>query len=348
MNYNISDVVESGAFTAERSQQNMSFTNDSDVLISAMIEQFSIPIICIIGLVGNSLSFYVFVQKSYRKSSCSVFLAMRCVSDNGFLFALMLVWSSMSFDLHLSKVFVMCQSIIFLTYVCGCMSVWLVVLVTIENYIRIAKPNLVSKLCRTDMAKFVVCVLFIIIVCCYNFPFWTMDANCSYKNTYNSVSIVRFMVYLDTFLTLIVPTILMFALMVIIVSQMFRSRVRRQRLSLSSFKSLQDTQHPITKVTKMLLAVTLTYFILNLPSHVIRIRLLLKTMVNETTTIGQLDIILQTISLQIYYLSLAVNIFVYYIFGGKFRSVFIRTVLRRCQQRQIHKNRSDESVTKVS
>ncbi|XP_060579310.1 FMRFamide receptor-like [Ruditapes philippinarum] len=296
-------------------------TVDGPITWVTLVERFTIPVICVLGLVGNTCSIVIFLQKSLRKKSCSLFLASRSISDNGFILILLIVWVTSALDLKLSRISGICQSLIFLTYVFGCLSVWLVVFVTIENYVRICKPYMVKRICKASNAKGAVVILFICVLCSYNFPLWTFSDECVPNEKH--YSFIRIMVYADSILTLVFPTLIMSVLMTKIAMTSLQACRFRRRLSLTSVQ--RKSSSPMTKVTTMLLAVTLIFFILNMPSHVVRLRLMVIAFTEDESGItGSLDLTLHSISQLIYYLSLAINIFVYYFFGSTFRKAFFK------------------------
>ncbi|XP_060605151.1 FMRFamide peptide receptor frpr-18-like [Ruditapes philippinarum] len=288
-------------------------------LISGYIEKYVIPVICLLGLIGNTLSSIVFLRKPIRNSSCSIFLCARGFSDNGFLSTLLIIWISRTFQLRLGEIQSSCQIIIFLTYVFGCTSVWLVVFVTAENYIRICRPFIVNRICTTNVAKCVVGILLFVTLCIYNFPFWTMSPDtCVLYGRYHKT--VQVFVYADTFLTLIVPLICITLVMTAIVCSLLKSYNRRSRLRAPTAKRIKN---PMAKVTKMLFAVTVTFICLNLPSHINRLRIMISS-IFETTEQGQYtsrEGMIQHITLLVSYLSLTTNLVVYVTFGSKFRKV---------------------------
>jgi protein-S-isoprenylcysteine O-methyltransferase Ste14 len=129
------------------------------------------------------------------------------------------------------------------------------------------------------------------------------------------------MVYADTILTLVLPAVIMSVLMVAMATTSISTCQRRRRqsnVSATSYKS------PLTKVTNMLLAVTLIFFTLNLPSHAVRMGLMISTFVEreQITPTQPTDITMQSISQMLYYLSMSINIFIYYLFGRRFRKTF--------------------------
>lgn len=284
----------------------------------ASVEKYAVPIICFLGVSGNTLAFLVFAEKSMRSKSCSLFLAARSLSDNGFLITIFVMWLSSVLDLKLSQIAGICQVIVFLTYVFGCLSVWLVVFVTIENYIRICKPFMVNSLCKSSTARCAVILLLLIVLSCYNFPLWTMDEECTPND--ESYNLLKIMVYVDSLLTFLAPTVIMLYLLYRILLSSLSSYERRRRLSSGS---TQSSSNPTTKVTTMLLAVTLIFIVLNLPFHIIKLRILVMSFIEDIMYISTpFDVIIQSVAQLIYYLSMTINFFVYYTFGGSFHSSF--------------------------
>ena len=292
----------------------------SDDGVRETIETYGLPAVCILGLIGNTLAAITFLRKPLRNKSCSLYLAVRSISDNGFLATLLVIWSSGTFRLQLGSILGICQLLVFLTYVCGCISVWLVVFVTAENYIRICHPFIVSRVCTTKTAKIVLAVLSVFTLGFYNFPLWISKPDCSPNSAHYKVT--QAFIYTDTLITLIVPVILMAVLMAAIISTLIRShKWRRSRPNNSSL----PTQHPVAKVTKMLLAVSSIFFLMNFPSHVIRLQILINSFLQGYGDTTPLEALIQTITLQIYYLSLGINLVVYLVFGSQFREVFKQT-----------------------
>lgn len=287
--------------------------------ITEFLEQYIIPVICVFGILGNTLSSVVFLQKPLRKSSCSIFLTARGFSDNGTLATLLIIWISRTFKLQLGAVEGSCQIIIFLTYVCGCISVWLVVFVTLENYVRICRPFIVNRVCTVTIAQIVVCVLCLIALCIYNFPFWAMNPQACHVHLQHH-NIVQVLIYVDTIITLVVPLICIICLITAIVCDLIKSYNRRSRLRAPTATRVKN---PMAKVTKMLFAVTISFFCLNLPSHINRLRVMISSLVSEDRQSSgySLDEAIGQITLMIYYLSLSINVVVYFLFGSRFRKV---------------------------
>lgn len=325
---------------------NSSHPSSETALTTMMlVELYCTPVICLFGLVGNTLSTITFFRKPLRRTSCSIYLAVRSISDNGFLLALMLIWTSSVFDLELSRVRGICQTIVLLTYICSCVSVWLVVFLTFENYVRICHPFVVKSVCSIKPARILTSILCVCAFGVYNFPLWISNSDCTHNQKYCDVTQV--LVYTDTLLTLIVPSLVIIGLMTAILYSIiptFRCavwlRIPPEMENKPNRKAL-----PAAKITKMLFIVSLMFFVLNIPSHVIRLYILINSFIKGQSEIPNSQRTLQTVVQLIYYLSFAVNIIIYIGFGKNFRKTFKHTFCN--QSLQCSKDGSIEAVNMV-
>ena len=301
--------------------------------VRTAIEAYLLPTICTIGLISNTLALVTFLQKPLRNKSCCLYLAGRSISDNGFLGTLFLIWISGKLQLGLGSILGICQVILFLTYVCGCISVWLVVCVTAENYIRICHPLLVQRLCTTKCAKVIMFVLTLVTLAIYNFPLWISQPDCSPNGAY--IEITQAFIYTDTLITLVIPVILMAGLLASILCSLFGSLGLRRKYTTPTAQ--QRGPNLLAKVTKMLLAVSVIFLIMNLPSHVIRLQILINSFLPGYQDATYFEGLAQTITYQIYYLSLGINLLVYLAFGEQFREVFKQSFFQ-CQTNDVNEN----------
>ncbi|XP_060557831.1 FMRFamide receptor-like [Ruditapes philippinarum] len=291
--------------------------------ITSFLERYTIPVICVFGLITNTLSSVVFLQKPLKNNSCSIYLAARGIADNGFLLTLLIIWISQVFHLRLGTISGSCSIIIFLSYVCGFISVWLVVFVTFENYIRICKPFVVKQVCTKTIAEIVLLILGILSVCLYNFPFWAISADDCVPFPQHSKTVQAF-VYADTVITLALPLCGIIHLMGAIVCSLIKSSNIRKKRTKSGVTQSGNT---LAKVTKMLFAVTATFFCLNVPSHIYRYVIMINGFVfgkNDNARHSIQEEAVHHTTLLLSYLSLSTNIIVYLVFGSKFRQVLVK------------------------
>ena len=227
----------------------------------------------------------------------------------------------MDYELH--KVRILCKILLFLTYICGAMSVWLVVFVTTENYIRICHPFIVKQWCITRNAIFSIIALFIMVLSLNHFPLWISDQNCLPSAEFADMT--QAFVYIDTILTLVLPTAIMAFLIISILIRLFQHHKITSKYNDTVKQHKIKVNSPFSQVPKLLLAVSLTFLILNLPSHVIRIRLLIGSFMKGSLSAPDTEAAIQTLSQLFYYLSLSVNVLIYVIFGANFRKTFKQT-----------------------
>ena len=101
---------------------------------------YGIPIIIIIGLIGNSVALGILLCSHLRIHSPSVYLAFLNASDNLFLLCLGLgVWLGW-IRVYLIHKDGWCQIIVYLTYVSSFLSTWIVVCFTVERFIVVFYP----------------------------------------------------------------------------------------------------------------------------------------------------------------------------------------------------------------
>jgi hypothetical protein len=92
------------------------------------------------------------------------------MTDNGFLATLLIVWLDF-LDIRIFHSTGLCHIVVFLAYVCSFLSVWCVVCVTIENYVRICHPVFAKLYCTSRTALISICILTFASICIYNMPF---------------------------------------------------------------------------------------------------------------------------------------------------------------------------------
>ena len=320
-------------------------TGQNVLQVLIMLELYFMPVICVFGLIGNTLSAITFFRAPLRETSCSVYLGVRSISDNGFLLALLLIWFSTAFDLRLSQVKGVCQSVVFLTYICGCVSVWLVVFVTMETYIRMCHPFLIKNICAKRPACIMTAALCIFSFSVYNLPIWISNSDCSHNPNYSELT--QALVYMDTLLTLVIPSVLITLLMSAIMYNLILTYQRRQRLKREPRPNKNSkSDSPIAvKVTKMLFIVSLIYFILNIPNHVIRLEILANNFIKGRYQVSYAERVMQTAFQILYYSSLSVNILIYLKFGRNFRKSFKHMFCRLWQFQSV---RSREAINMVT
>lgn len=315
------------------------------------IESVLIPIIICIGLIGNTISAIVFFQPNLRKTSCSLYLGARAISDNGFLVSLFVIWiHNMRVDVFRAPG--MCQGEVFFSYLCAFLSVWYVVWVTVENFYRICRPFKVATFCTVRKAKIVICVT-LIIGCCFYFVSLITTTTSVYRGIRDCVGHRDYMLintilsYGDTLVTLVIPSVVIILTTGRIVYGLVLSLKKQQAPTKKGSGAMQ------TKVTRLLFFVSLIFLVLNLPSHTFRLKMTVESWISDSLAqnMTPTNYLLQHLFQQVYYLSFSVNFFLYVTLGESFRQTCLQIFCRGLHgrlQRQRSGCSSDDKQSETS
>ena len=192
------------------------------------LNMYGLPVLIIIGIVGNILSLVVFLTTRLRQQSISVYLAFLNVVDTLFLLCIGVIW------LGWVKVMVMnmagwCQITVYLSYVSGFLSVWTVVGFTVERFIVVYFPLMRVVYCTRKRALVVVASLAGGCLLLYNFALWTAgpydilgSKKCMTFPSYEPL--VRILSTIDTLITLVLPSLTIIVLNMLIARKLWRFR----------------------------------------------------------------------------------------------------------------------------
>ncbi|KAK7090355.1 hypothetical protein V1264_010164 [Littorina saxatilis] len=79
------------------------------IQVLARFHLIALPTIAVLGIISNILSFCIFISKTLRRTSCSIYLAARSVSDTGFLLSLFISWLGDAMSVPVVHTIVVCQ-----------------------------------------------------------------------------------------------------------------------------------------------------------------------------------------------------------------------------------------------
>lgn len=251
------------------------YDRETDALLQE-IQRYYTPILVLLGLLGNSLSVYVFFGTKLRYSSSSIYLGALAISDSGFLVAFFVPWLTMVY-VDLFNRWGFCQFFTYLGTLCSFLSVWLVVAFTVERYVAVKWPLRRQFLCTVARAKMTVMELTALAVLLStpvllftNVKNNICTLNLAWQRWANAYNI------LDTVMTFVVPLTMIVIFNTLIARNIYKLDHIRRTLTIESDAS-NDRTHtprdrmPQTKVTKMLLIVSTAFFCLNMPTFVLRV-----------------------------------------------------------------------------
>ena len=175
------------------------------------LNQIGIPLVVLFGCFGNTLSLVVFLHTHLRYQSASVYLAFLNVVDTGFLLSLFITWFSW-LEIRLFHKQVLCQLVLYSTFVFAFLSVWTVVAFTVERFIVVFHPLKRQRLCTRKKAKIVLISLTVFAMTFYSFPLWCAEvisdhrgSKCTFKHQYYMFLMI--MTFMDTVITLVIPSL---------------------------------------------------------------------------------------------------------------------------------------------
>lgn len=193
------------------------------------------PVIILVGVVGNMMSFLVFSTTHLTRLSSSVYLAALSVADTGFLLGLSIVWlSRVGVPLFVTNGW--CQCTVYMTYVFSFLSVWNVVSFTTERYIIVYHPLQKDSFCTRRKAKVVVGLLAVTSLLMYTFALWTsgvvmLDTKAVCMPLPHYYDVLTIMTSIDTLISCVIPSIMIVILNVRILLQLHRYQKKRSEMS---------------------------------------------------------------------------------------------------------------------
>ncbi|KAI8770633.1 mu-type opioid receptor [Biomphalaria glabrata] len=227
-----------------------------------------------------------------------------------------------------------CQTIVFVTYLSSYLSAWMVVMVTIENYIHVRHSQRAKTLCTPFKAKMISLGFILLGLACYHFSFWTTTSEASGNRHVCTTKLEYFALheiftYVDTTLTLALPSLLLFVfttgivccLLVLVKGSECRESCKRGPTGTFQIS-------PLTQITVMLLAVTFSFILFHTPSHVVRLWMICEAFL--TTDPNQLlpALRLQRVFEILYYTNFATNFLTFFFTGRQYRRVLKLRLMR--------------------
>lgn len=297
-----------------------------------ILYKYFIPILCIFGIIGNALSFRVFVFTSFAKQPSSIYLAALSVSDTWFLSALLISWVG-SLDTLATQSGVFCVISIYITYVTSFLSIWYVVLIMLDRYIVVCHPLRGHKLCSRQRVLIALTIVTTFGVLFYSHCFFTMKIDqtddderqlCRVQDNYYHV--LRLITYFDIVITFIIPvvTVLVFNLAVICAIRRFyfrQFRMSQGRMYASTSPLFNILSKAQVRLTVMLIIVSSVFLVLNLPSHGFRFFILVNDILKRRKENFNLFLIQHCLQIM-YYINFAINFLLYCTCSKSFRRCF--------------------------
>ena len=295
--------------------------------------------ICLLGFVGNSVSFLVLIRDKGTPVASFMLQALASI-DNFFLclwflhFSLSELFSYFQISLHTAWLYIRLYSYPLL-FVGQTATIWMTVLIAINRYIAVCLPYRVPQLCTIQIIKRGIASVAVFSIV-YNIPrfFETritykagvgISANSSdyaYERTGFGDSYVYKLIYFDVYYYIVcfgLPLLVLAALNTKLTVSYRQILQRRRRLSIRSLQ--QDTcDHNITLV---MILVIMTFMVCNTPARIVQMIWRYKPQECHSSAF-----LLMEISNVLEVLNSSVNFLIYCVFRKQFRSIISQTMCR--------------------
>ncbi|CAH1982450.1 unnamed protein product [Acanthoscelides obtectus] len=190
-----------------------------------VLELYYVPILILVGFVGNLLTCLVLMTTHLKMRSSSYYLSALAVADTGYLLSLLVEYYSSHHTTNPYHTEASCEMRIYFAYVFSFLSVWLTVAFTVERFIAVQYPLKRPSICTISRAKSITAALVVTSVLLYLYVFWVVgvvNGTCDLKpldtNFYEVIN------YIDTIVTLVIPVILIVGMNSMISRTIFRFR----------------------------------------------------------------------------------------------------------------------------
>ncbi|XP_013782861.1 sex peptide receptor-like [Limulus polyphemus] len=301
------------------------------------IQRVLVPVILIVGLIGNTITIVILTRRRMR-SSTNNYLAALAIFDMLYLicvFGLSLSHYPGIQNPHYVVYWHIRPFAIMLTDACSNTSVWLTVTFTIERYIAVCHPIKGKVYCTESRAKKV--IVFVSLICFFltlptpfewtvieitdvetNETMMTMDFsdfgnNHLYKTVYYTMTAILF-IFIPLFLLAIFNSFL--------IRSVHLSKIQRD--TMTHHRESRDSLQQENKITIMLIAVVVLFFVCQLPTAAILVYTSLHT-VPPNTNKEALLLGLGNIFNFLVCINAAGNFVLYCLLSQKYRRTFLQT-----------------------
>ena len=268
--------------------------------VTAALRKYYLPPLIALGLICNTLLVITVLYSKLRNFSVAPYLLTLAITDSLFLLSLLLIWiSTLNIDIYNAGE--LCQAITFISYSCVFLSMWINVALAVDRYIMVRYPSQADNCCSTFRAK-MMCVMFCVIAVAVYINISLLVGVLKTK-TGDTICVplpkfahqVRTLSRVDVLVNIIIPMTAMCILNSIIccsVVQIDRNRkvvirtVRVKNKTMLPDLNLQRRPRTEVRVTKMILAISWCYIVLNVPSHLFRICIMFKSFFQPAAVIS--------------------------------------------------------------
>ena len=298
---------------------------------------YSLPILLIIGAIGNLFSFIIFSRDKFRKTSFSLYFRVLAISDTFTLLYTIYDMEKEMFGIDLqNSSYFWCKIANYWLYSIAPVSGWLLVVISIDRMLSIIRPNKFLFM-KNKKTQALICCLNLVYNLIFYIPLIVYKDYQEIKNTNssNSTEIVYKCVDLEEetvmnwfglFNSTILPFLLMAISTSITVTKLFKSRSKTTaEAKLNSKLKQRDIKFAVTSVVLNVL-----FFVFNSPVCVFNL-------VSDNVRMEDVDAnLIYSFTLFCYYLNFSVVFYVNLLSNHFFRHELLVFLRLRKPSQKIH------------
>ena len=309
--------------------------------ISTQINRFIPIVLLLFGLTGNALSCLVFLQRALRTNPCTWYFLAASLSNMAFLTTVLpTMLGAWNEDWNLmNSVGGFCKLTVFVLLISRSLSLWLIVLATIDRYLASS-----SDARRRQMRSSKQAARWIIITCVVSVAVWAESIYCFDTNLFNTpipcyTRSVECRFYNDITLalfTIIFPSVTMLVFGLLTINNIHQSKRLIQPSNTAKNISQRRSRKLERHLTRMLLLQVLLIVAFNLPNagHVLYLNI---TFYQEKTSLQRVtDGFTFNSLLLLPFISCCISFYVHTLSGSVFRQTLRQVFQRLLRGQRIH------------
>ena len=293
--------------------------------------QIGTPLIVLVGIPGNILSFLIMKSRRFRNKSYSRYLCTLAVFDSLVLVAKLLarVDGFLTYNgqpsLYVNFGDAGCKIFQFVEHVCYLMSSWLVLCMTLERFIAVNYPLKKDNLCKPRYAVSVTLVVFAVMSYSQTFRLIILEqdehGDCVAPQRYQAVFVALHIYLYQLVLQFMLPALLILICNLIILYKIRRLKFKFAHQSVQQAQYSQPNYTRRNKTTCMLLIVSFSYVVALLPQ--VLLSLIIHVSIHVNTDLARymfqnLNDVRQLLEL-VSELNYGINFYIYVLSGAQFR-----------------------------
>ncbi|CAH1800935.1 unnamed protein product [Owenia fusiformis] len=303
-----------------------SFDDYLEYQIGIALWKYMSPVVIVVGVIGNILSFLVTRFTRMKRYNFSIYLSALAIFDIGVLVVgLVQQWIFYTFDYDIVSVHEWGCKLFESIYIFTSLSAWMLVCVTIDRVIIVYLPLKAKSICTKNKTIIVICLVTLFTVGLNLHWIFSVGERlymgelytCANKEAFEDF-IITYWPWIDAAFASFIPFTILVICNILIVVKLLKAGIRRNKQMNASNSNMNDA---VKSMTIMLVVISLLFICFTAPIVVDIAIFNLNYDQQLTTTLAEdaHDELRWAIVNMLVYLNSAMNFFMYCLSGKKFR-----------------------------